>query len=263
MGSLEGRTALVTGGAGLIGSAISWQLARMGAAVVLNGRDPEKLGARAGEIRDAGYRAHAVPADVTKEEDVARLFAEAGEWAGGPVHVVINNAGGGAGSLLHEMTLERWNQALALNLTAAFLCSRAAVPGMRDAGFGRLIAISSLGYVGVVGQGAYAAAKAGLEGLSNSLALENADFGITSNVVVPHLVRSPRHAQRDPAINELLLDEAVIRRFGEPEEIATAVGWLAAPEAAFVTGEVLHVTGGMKIVSPNLDVSAGIRPRQR
>ena len=263
-GVLKGQVAIVTGGAGLIGSAISRRFAAEGATAVINGRDQAKADALAEELVQQGYKAYVHIANIRDEAEVTRMV----EWTVsdfGRVDILINNAGGvgntggGKAAYIRDMTLENWTSVLDLNLTAAFLCSRAVFPHMAARTYGRVIGISSAGYFGIIGLANYAAAKSGLIAFSKSLALEGAPFGITSNVVAPHLVDSARGAERPADITATLLAQVPIKRFGTPAEIAASVLHLASLEAGYITGEVPHVKGGMEWLGPDIDMAAGLR----
>ncbi|MFN8534272.1 MAG: SDR family oxidoreductase [Dehalococcoidia bacterium] len=257
-GSLTGRVALVTGGAGLIGSAISRRLAADGAQVVINGRDAAKAEALAVALRQSGGQASVHVANVRDEAEVGAMV-EATITRFGSLDILINNAGGvgvaGAGfpAYLADTKLDDWNQVVGLNLTASFLCTRASLPAMVHRGFGRVVNISSAGQYGVIGLAHYAAAKAGLIGLTKTVALEYAAHGITANIVSPHLTESGR--PRAP-MAETLLAQVPIKRYGQPDEIAGAVAYLVGPDAGYVTGQVLNVMGGLDWLGPTIDMPA-------
>jgi 3-oxoacyl-[acyl-carrier protein] reductase len=257
-GTLDGQVALVTGGAGLIGSAISRRLAREGAIVVINGRDREKAERLAADLIAAGSRAEAAVANVRDEDEVAALI-DGIVARHGRIDILVNNAGGvgvaGAGqpAYVAETRLEDWRHVLDLNLTAAFLCTRAALPTMVQRRYGRIICISSAGQFGVMGLAHYAAAKAGLVGFTKTVALEYGRFGITANVVAPHLTESGRPR---PAMAETLLAQVPIPRYGRPDEIAGAVAYLVGQDAGYVTGQVLNVMGGLDWLGPTIDMPA-------
>ncbi|MCS6800533.1 MAG: SDR family oxidoreductase [Chloroflexota bacterium] len=257
-GSLQGQVALVTGGAGLIGAAISRRLAREGAAVVINGRDRAKAAQLAAALAAAGGHAEVAIADVRDEAAVSDMVS--GILARhGRLDILVNNAGGvrvaGAGrpAYVADTRLQDWQQVLDLNLTAAFLCTRAVLPAMVERRYGRIVSISSAGQFGVMGLAHYAAAKAGLIGLTKTVALEYGRLGITANIVAPHLTESGRPRS---AMAETLLAQQPIPRYGRPEEIAGAVAYLVGPDAAYITGHVMNVMGGLEWLGPTIDMTA-------
>jgi NAD(P)-dependent dehydrogenase (short-subunit alcohol dehydrogenase family) len=252
---LKGKLAVVTGGGRGIGAAIVDELARLGATVALLGRSVEELEAKARQIREHNpVRALAIRCDVADEASVAEAFAAVRAQMGNP-EVLVNNAGQSAGIPFAETTREVWDRMLAVNLTGTFLCTREVVPAMVDARSGRIINIASTaGLKGYSHTAAYCAAKHGVVGLTRALAIETAKQGITVNAVCPgytdtdmarsaigNLVRAGRSEEEaTKAITRVM----PIGRLVRPEEVASAVGWLCAPEAAAVTGQCIGVAGG-------------------
>ncbi len=245
MFDLTGKTALVTGASGGIGAAIARALHGAGAAVGLSGTRTAPLEALAGEL---GARAHVLPCDLSDGAAVDALVGRASEAMGG-VSILVNNAGLTRDNLFMRMSQDEWDQVIAVNLTATFRLSRAALRGMMKARWGRIVNISSVvGVTGNPGQGNYAASKAGMIGMTKSLAAEVASRNVTANCIAPGFIRT--------AMTDALKDEqkakinAVIPagRMGEAEEIAAAALYLASEEAAYVTGQTLHVNGGMAMI---------------
>ncbi len=253
---LTGQVAIVTGGAGLIGSAISRRLAEEGAAVVINGRDEAKAKALSEELNGEGHRTEVLIASVRDEAEVAEMIQNTVDRHR-RLDIVVNNAGGGYGSYTKDLPLEKWNDVIELNMTGTFLCTRAALPHMIERGYGRFVNISSAGYFGAIGLAGFAAAKAGMNAFTKSVALENAQYGVTANVVAPHLVESEGWLTRPREWKEKLLAQVPIKRFGTPKEIAGVVAFFLSEDAAYISGEVLHVMGGMEWLGPTIDIAAG------
>ncbi|WP_370673685.1 3-oxoacyl-[acyl-carrier-protein] reductase [Pleomorphomonas sp. PLEO] len=245
MFDLTGMTALVTGASGGIGGAIATALHAQGAKVVLSGTrlaPLEELAARLGE------RTHVVTGNLADRADVDRLFTEA-EAALGQVDILINNAGITRDGLFMRMKDEDWDQVIEVNLTSGFRLARAAVKGMMKRRFGRVIGITSVvGVTGNPGQGNYAAAKAGMIGMTKALAAEVATRGITANCVAPGFIETPMTEALNDKQKEGTLAAVPMGRLGTSEEIAAACVYLASREAAYVTGQTLHVNGGMAMI---------------
>ena len=239
---LEGRVALVTGAESGIGAATARRFAREGAIVVVNDVDVELARPVVTELQKAGARALSVAADVTKRADVEAMVNHAvAEF--GRLDVLVNNAGINRDA----MTEEQWDQVLMVNLKGTFLCAQAALTRMRERGWGRVINTSSIGSLGNIGQANYAASKAGVIGLTRTLALEYAKFGITVNCVAPGPVMTRMLASVPEAIREKIVARVPIGRIARPEEIAGVHAFLASEDAAFITGQVLFVDGGMSV----------------
>ena len=242
MFELTGRKALVTGATGGLGQAIARTLHAQGATVALSGTRPQALEALAAEL---GERAQPVAADLADRDSVEGLVPAA-EAAIGPLDILVNNAGITRDNLFMRMKDEEWEQVLAVNLTAAFRLSRAAVKGMMRRRFGRIVNIGSVvGSTGNPGQGNYAAAKAGLVGLTKALAAEVASRGITVNCVAPGFISSPMTDALNEKQRETILARVPAGRLGEGAEVAAACLYLASVEGGYVTGHTLHVNGGM------------------
>jgi 3-oxoacyl-[acyl-carrier protein] reductase len=246
MFDLTGKTALVTGASSGLGLAIARTLHQAGATVGLSGTRREALETLAGELKE---RAHILPCNLSDRADTDKLVPAA-EVALGGVDILVNNAGITRDMLFMRMKDEDWDAVLAVNLTAAFRLSRAVVRGMMRKRYGRIINITSVaGAVGNPGQANYTAAKAGLTGMTKSLANEVASRGITVNCVAPGVIESPMTQALNEAQRERLLKLIPMERFGTSQEIGASVLYLASDEAAYVTGQTLHINGGMAMVS--------------
>ncbi|MFY9626078.1 MAG: 3-oxoacyl-[acyl-carrier-protein] reductase [Rhodoplanes sp.] len=245
MFDLAGRTALVTGATGGIGGEIARALHAQGASVALSGTKNDKLEALAGEL---GERAHALRCDLADRAQVEALVPQA-EAALGQVDILVNNAGLTRDNLFMRMKDEEWDAVLAVDLTAAFQLARAAVRGMMRRRFGRIIGITSIvGVAGNAGQGNYAAAKAGMIGMSKALAQEVASRGITVNCVAPGFIATAMTDALTDKQREAALARVPAGRLGAVADVAAAVVFLASAEAGYVTGQTLHVNGGMAMI---------------
>ena len=246
MFDLTGKTALVTGATGGIGKDIAKGLHAAGATVALSGTRPEALEALAAEI---GPRTHVLPCNLSDRADADKLIPAA-ETALNGLDILVNNAGITRDMLAMKLKDEDWDEVLEVNLTTAFRLSRAALRGMIKKRFGRIIGITSIVGVtgGVGGQANYAAAKAGMIGMSKSLAAEIAVRGVTVNCIAPGFIESPMTDKLTDAQKEKLLGLIPAGRFGTGADVAGAVVYLASAEAAYVTGQTLHVNGGMAMI---------------
>ncbi len=245
MFDLTGRTALVTGASGGLGGAIARALHAQGATVALSGTRREALEALAAELKD---RVHPTPCDLT-DAAAADGLVPVVEAALGSLDILVNNAGMTRDNLLVRMKDADWESVLAINLTAAFRLSRAALKGMMRRRHGRIVNITSVvGVSGNAGQANYAAAKAGMIGLSKSLAAEVATRGITVNCIAPGFITSPMTEALDEKQRDAILASVPMRRLGSGEDIGAAAVYLASSEAGYVTGQTLHVNGGMAMI---------------
>lgn len=246
MFDLSGKTALVTGASGGIGAAIARTLYAQGAKVALHGTKVEALEALAAEL---GERAFVVPANLSDPAQVEELFKKAEAALGGNVDILVNNAGLTRDTLILRMKDEDWDSVINVNLTAGFRLARAAVKGMMKRRWGRIIGITSVvGVTGNPGQVNYAASKAGMIGMSKALAQEVATRGITVNTVAPGMIATAMTDVLTDAQKEAMNSRIPAGRLGTPDDIAAAVLYLASPEAAYVTGQTLHVNGGMAMI---------------
>jgi 3-oxoacyl-[acyl-carrier protein] reductase len=245
---LDGRVAIVTGGSRGIGSAIAASLAEAGAAVVVSGRDADRLAGVVRELEVRGGAALAVVADVVQREDADRLV-EAAKQRFGRIDILVNNAGVTRDALLVRMKDEDWDRVLETNLRGAFLMARAATKVMiRQKAGGRIINIASAaGAMGNAGQANYSASKAGLIGLTRALARELAHWSILVNAVAPGLIETDMTAAISAEARKALLDQVPLGRVGTPREVAEVVRFLAGDGAAYITGQVVHVNGGLYI----------------
>jgi len=245
MFDLTGKGALVTGASGGIGGAIAMALHAAGAHVALSGTRRQALEVLSGAL---GERAEVLPCDLSDAEAVAVLPAAADSALDG-LDIVVNNAGLTSDMLVLRMKDEDWNRVLRINLTASFQLCRGALRGMMKRRWGRIINITSIvGVTGNPGQTNYAASKASMIGFTKSLAGEVAGRGITANCVAPGFIDTAMTQVLDKAQHERLLAAIPAARLGAPDDIAAAAVYLASPEAAYVTGQTLHVNGGMAMI---------------
>lgn len=242
---LTGKKALVTGATGGLGGAIARRLHAQGAAVALSGTRVEALEALAKEL---GERVEIVPCNLADRDSVEALVPAAEAKLGG-LDILVNNAGVTRDNLFLRLKDEDWDLVLAVNLTAAFRLSRAAVKSMMRRRYGRIVSIGSVvGTSGNPGQGNYAASKAGLIGMSKSLASEVASRNITVNVVAPGFIESPMTEVLNEKQRETILADVPMGRLGVGDDVAAAVAYLASSEAGYVTGQTIHVNGGMAMI---------------
>lgn len=245
MFNLSGKTALVTGATGGIGGGIAKALHAQGATVAISGTRREVLDAFAAEL---GERVLVLPCNLGNPEEVEKLVPEAEEKLG-QLDILVNNAGITRDNIFMRLKDEDWDQVIAVNLTATFRLCRAAVRSMMRRRSGRIISITSVvGVTGNAGQGNYAAAKAGMIGMSKSLAQEVASRGVTVNCVAPGFIATAMTDVLNDKQREAILKAVPAARLGSPEDIAAACVYLASDEAAYVTGQTLHVNGGMAMV---------------
>ena len=246
MFDLQNKIALVTGASGGIGAQIAKALHAQGAKVVLHGTRASKLEALKAEL---GERAYTVTANLANRDAVAGVIASASEAAGGPINILVNNAGITRDGLLLRMKNEDWDDVIEVNLTASMTLCRTAIRAMMQERSGRIISISSVvGVTGNPGQTNYAASKAGMIGFSKSLAAEVASRGITVNVVAPGFIATPMTDVLDDVQKVALLTRVPAGRLGTAIEIAASVVFLASDEAAYITGTTMHVNGGMAML---------------
>lgn len=244
-GRFAGRVAVVTGGAKGIGLAVTRAFIAGGASVVLSGRDEAAMEGVCAELKRGGGKALAIKVDVSREAD-ARALSERTLQAFGKADILINNAGVTRDGLLVRMSDEDWNQVLDTNLKGAFHCIRAFARPMIKQRWGRIVNVSSvIGLTGNAGQSNYAASKAGLLGLTKSVAKELASRDITVNAVAPGFIDTAMTQALGEKVREQMLAQVPLGRLGTPEEVANAVAFLCSEDAAYITGQVLTVDGGM------------------
>ncbi len=243
MSGLSGKTALVTGGTRGIGNAIARRLLADGARLIITGRDAAGAEKAAAEL-DSG-RCRGIGLDVSRFDRVQEVLKEVGKEAGG-IDILVNNAGITRDDVLLRMKEEDWDTVLSTNLKGSFACAKAVIRDMVKKRWGRIVQIGSIvGAMGNPGQANYVAAKAGMVGLSKSLAREYATRGITVNAVAPGFIETDMTAALDEAARARLMAQIPMERFGTMDDVAAAVAYLVSDGAAYVTGQVLHVNGGM------------------
>jgi 3-oxoacyl-[acyl-carrier protein] reductase len=243
--AFSGKTALVTGASQGIGETIALELAREGIAVALVDIQKEKLEAVAAKIREAGTAASVHPADVSRLDQASAVVEEVVKGQGS-LDYLVNNAGITRDNLLMRMREEEWDAVISVNLKGVFNFSRAAVRPMVAARFGRIVNISSVvGVMGNAGQANYSASKAGVIGLTKSLAREVAGRGITVNCVAPGYITTAMTDKLSEAVKTSFLEMIPMKRLGTPDDVAQAVKFLLSDQAAYITGQVIHVNGGM------------------
>ncbi|MFZ5675158.1 MAG: 3-oxoacyl-[acyl-carrier-protein] reductase [Pseudomonadota bacterium] len=245
MFDLTGKTALVTGATGGIGAAIARILHRQGATVAISGTRAEVLEALKAEL---GERVHVLPCNLGNAEEVEKLVPAA-ETAMGSLDILVNNAGITRDGLAMRMKDDDWAQVLDVNLTASFRLSRAAMRGMMKRRYGRIIGITSVvGVTGNAGQANYAASKAGMIGMTKALAQELASRNVTVNCIAPGFIATPMTDALNDKQKEAIIAKVPAGRLGTSDDVAAAALYLASAEAAYMTGQTLHVNGGMAMI---------------
>jgi 3-oxoacyl-[acyl-carrier protein] reductase len=245
MFDLTGKTALVTGATGAIGGAIARALHAQGATVALSGTRRELLDKIAGEL---GERVHVLPCDLA-DKDAVEALVPGSEEKMGKLDILVANAGVNRDNLFVQLRDEDWDRVIAVNLTATFRLTRAAVKVMMRRRYGRVIGISSVvGFTGNPGQGNYTASKAGMVGMMKSVAAEYAKRNVTANCIAPGIIASAMTEKLNEKQRETIMGRVPAGRLGTPEDVAAAAVYLASDEAAYVTGQTIHVNGGMAMV---------------
>jgi 3-oxoacyl-[acyl-carrier protein] reductase len=242
MFDLTGKNALVTGATGAIGGAIARALHAQGATVTLSGTRREQLDALAAEL---GARVHVLPCDLSDMDAVEKLVPDAEEKMG-QLDILVANAGMNRDNLFVQLKDEDWDKVIAVNLTATFRLTRAAVKVMMRRRYGRVIGISSVvGFTGNPGQGNYTASKAGMVGMMKSVAAEYAKRNVTANCIAPGIVASAMTDKLNDKQRETIMSKVPAGKLGTPLDVAAAAVYLASDEAHYVTGQTIHVNGGM------------------
>jgi 3-oxoacyl-[acyl-carrier protein] reductase len=246
MFDLSDRVALVTGGSRGIGRAISSHLAARGASVAINYKEREEAAREAlSEIEGRGGRGIIVQGDVAVPEDAERVVKTTIEGLGG-LDILVNNAGFNRDTLILRMSVQDWDEVMAVNLRAVFLCTKASLRSMLKQRWGRIINIGSVsGLAGNAGQSNYAAAKSGLIGFTKAVAREMGSRNVTANLIAPGLIRTELTKDVSQEIVDLSMQRILLGRVGKPEDIAAAVVYFASEEASYITGQVLAVDGGL------------------
>jgi len=247
MFDLTGKTALITGASGGIGAAIAKTLHDQGATIAISGTRREKLEEVASSL--GSDRVHITPCNLSDREAVNALIGQAEEAVGGKLDILVNNAGITKDNLFMRMKDEEWDDVIAVNLTAAFTLMRGALRGMMRNRSGRIVNIASIsGVIGNPGQPNYSASKAGLVGMSKSLAREIAPRGITVNCIAPGFISTPMTDELNEKQVEQIAQAIPTGTFGDPDDIAAAVLYLSSDEAKYMTGQTLHINGGLVMV---------------
>lgn len=242
----EKKVALVTGSGQGIGAAIASRLARDGLMIVVNDLNETRANHVVAEIESNGGQAVGHVADVGDSSQVDDMFT-AIEGDVGPVDVLVNNAGIGGNAAVRNVTDEFWDRVLSVDLNGAFYATRRALETMRERRAGSVVTVGSRAWLGWWGQSAYAAAKAGIVGMTRALAVEMSSRNVRLNVVAPGLIDTPLLRDRDPALLDRLMKSVPVGRLGQPSDVANAVSFLASPKSRSITGQVLYVCGGKSV----------------
>lgn len=244
MKRLEGKVAVVTGAGRGIGKGIAIKLADEGAKVLVADVIMDNAKATVAEIKARGGEAVAYQCNIANRTEVEDMFKFVEENLG-PLYCLVNNAGINRDAMLHKMTMEQWDQVIAVNLTGTFHCTQVAAQLMRERETGRIINIASASWLGNIGQANYAASKAGVVGLTKTAARELAKKGITVNAICPGFIDTEMTRSVPEKVRDIMLSKIPMGREGKPEEVANLVAFLASDEASYITSEVINVGGGM------------------
>ncbi len=241
---LEGKVAIVTGAGRGLGKGIAVKLAKEGAKVIVSDVATDNAEECVKEIRDAGGDATAFCGNIAKLDEVNALFNKTVETYG-KVDIVVNNAGINRDSMLHKMTDEQWDSVIAVNLTGTFYMAREAAKRMREQESGRIVNISSMSWMGNIGQSNYAASKAGIVGLTKTATRELARKGVTCNAICPGFIETDMTRGVPEKVWNIMVEKIPAGRAGSPEDVANLVAFLSSDEAAYINGQVIEVSGGM------------------
>jgi NAD(P)-dependent dehydrogenase (short-subunit alcohol dehydrogenase family) len=241
---LKDKVAIVTGAGRGIGRGIALKLAEEGAKVVVADVVEENAQKVVEQIKQAGGKAIASKTDISQKPEVEAMFAKAASEFG-PVDILVNNAGINRDGMLHKMTDEQWHQVINVNLTGTFYCLRLAAQLMRERGYGRIINVASMSWLGNFGQTNYSAAKAGVVGMTGTAARELAKKGVTVNAINPGFVDTEMTRGVPEKIWNAMIDKIWMGKVGDPSDVGKVVAFLASDDAAYVTGQVIDVSGGM------------------
>jgi 3-oxoacyl-[acyl-carrier protein] reductase/2-hydroxycyclohexanecarboxyl-CoA dehydrogenase len=244
MGRLQDKIAIVTGAARGLGKGIAEKLCQEGAKVVIVDIMQNVCNETVNEFLEKGYAATSFAANIAKQEDVQNLFKFAVEEFG-KIDILVNNAGINRDTTLHKMTIEQWQQVIDVNLTGTFLCTQEAAKLMREKEYGRIISISSASWLGNFGQANYAASKAGVVGLMKTAARELAKKNITCNAICPGFIDTDMTRGVPDKVWDIMISKIPMGRAGSPSDVGNMIAFLASDEAAYITGEVINVGGGM------------------
>jgi 3-oxoacyl-[acyl-carrier protein] reductase/2-hydroxycyclohexanecarboxyl-CoA dehydrogenase len=244
MGRLQDKIAIVTGAARGLGKGIAEKLCQEGAKVVIVDIMQDVCNETVNEFLEKGYAATSFAANIAKQEDVQNLFKFAVEEFG-TIDILVNNAGINRDTTLHKMTIEQWQQVIDVNLTGTFLCTQEAAKLMREKEYGRIISISSASWLGNFGQANYAASKAGVVGLMKTAARELAKKNITCNAICPGFIDTDMTRGVPDKVWDIMISKIPMGRAGSPSDVGNMIAFLASDEAAYITGEVINVGGGM------------------
>lgn len=243
---LKNRVAIVTGAGRGIGEGIACKLAEDGATVVVCDLVSDNAEAVAKKIKAAGGTAMAYMANTADEDAVKRMFEDVLEKYA-HIDIMVNNAGINRDAMLHKMDRKQWDDVIAVNLTGVFLCTQEAAKVMREAGYGRIVNIASASINGNIGQANYAAAKAGVVGLTKTAAKELAKKGVTANAICPGFIETEMTKGIPEKAWDIMVSKIPMGYVGKPKEVANLAAFLASDDAAYITGEVIHVGGGFKL----------------